>query len=90
MTGGLTDQRFKIEDPYMKNLIKKNLGIIIVVLMLGWTVSNVFVLPQIAAAGIFCAVMVPTVNAVAGKKYGIPLAVVGFVWFVITIIMHFR
>ena len=63
---------------------------LIIVLMLIWTVSNVFVLPQIAAAGIFCGVVVPTVNVAMGKKYGIPLAVVGVVWLVIAIIMHFR
>jgi hypothetical protein len=58
--------------------------------MLIWTVSNVFVFPQTAAAGIFCAVVVPTVNVAVGKKYAMPLAVVGVVWLVITIIMHFR
>ena len=40
-------------------------------------------------AGLFCALVVPVVNTVAGKKYGIPLAVVGFIWFVIAIIIHF-
>ena len=70
-------------------LLKKNLGIIIVFIMLLWGVVNVFTLPQIAAAGIFCGVIVPTMNVVLGKKYGIPLAVVGFIWFVIAIIIHF-
>ena len=70
-------------------LLKKNLGIIIVFIMLLWGVVNVFTLPQIASAGIFCGVIVPTMNVVLGKKYGIPLAVVGFIWFVIAIIIHF-
>ena len=74
----------------MKNLIKKHFMKLIMVLMLIWTVSNVFVFPQTAAAGIFCAVVVPTVNVAVGKKYAMPLAVVGVVWLVITIIMHFR
>ena len=39
-------------------------------------------------AGIFCAVFVPTVNAVMGKKYAIRLAVVGVVWLVISIMMY--
>jgi hypothetical protein len=28
-------------------------------------------------------------NVVLGKKYAIPLAAVGFIWFVIAIIIHF-
>ena len=63
---------------------------LIIVLMLVWAVSNVFVLPQIAASGMFCAIVVPTVNVVMGKKYAIPLAVVGFVWFVIAVVMYFK
>ena len=51
-------------------LCKKNMMKLIMVLMLMWTVSNVFVLPQIAAAGMFCSVFVPTMNVVMGKKYG--------------------
>ena len=71
-------------------LLKKNLRIIIVFIMLLWGgVVNVFTLPQITSAGIFCGVIVPTMNVVLGKKYGIPLAVVGFIWFVIAIIIHF-
>ena len=71
-------------------LLKKNLGIITVVLMLGWGIGNAFWMPLIAAAGMFCGLVVPTVNVVMGKKYGIPFAVVGFVWFVISIIMFIR
>ena len=52
----------------MTNLIKKNFMRIIIVLGLIWTVSNVFTLGQLAAAGTFCAVVVPTVNAVMGKS----------------------
>ena len=47
-----------------------------------------FALPPIAAAGFFCAVVVPTVMVVAGKTYVIALAVVGLAWFVIAIIMN--
>ena len=72
----------------MNNLIKKNLTGITLVLMLLWGFGMAFALPPIAAAGFFCAVVVPTVMVVAGKKYAIPLAVVGFVWFVIAIIMN--
>ena len=62
---------------------------LILVLMLIWTVINVFTLGQMYASGMFCVLFVTTVNVVYGKKYAIPLAVVGFVWFVISIIMHF-
>ena len=75
----------------MNNLItlcKKHMVKLIVVLMLIWTVNNVFVLPQIAAAGMFCAIVVPTVNVAVGKKYAIPMAAVGVVWLVISIIMY--
>ena len=47
-----------------------------------------FALPPIAAAGIFCSVVVPTVLAVLGKKYAIPFAVLGVVWLMIAIIMN--
>ena len=60
---------------------------LIMILMLIWTVSNVFVLPQIAAAGMFCAIAVPTVNVVMVEKYAISLAVVEVVWLVISIIV---
>ena len=63
---------------------------LIMVLMLIWTVSNVFTMGQMYASGIFCAFFVPTVNVVYGKKYAIPLALVGFVWFVISIIMYLQ
>ena len=46
-----------------------------------------FWLPLIAAAGTFCGLVVPTVNTVMGKKYGIPFAVVGVVWLVIAVII---
>ena len=77
----------------MDNLIKiKSKGIwvnLIVVLMLLWALGMAFALPLIAAAGFFCVVVVPVVHVVAGKKYGYPLAVVGFAWFVIAIIIFF-
>ena len=56
--------------------------------MLLWGFGMAFALPPIAAAGFFCTVVVPTVMVVAGKKYAIPLAVVGLAWFVIAIIMY--
>ena len=71
-------------------LLKKHLMKLIVVLMLIWTVTNIFVTSQIYASGMFCAVGVPTVQAALGKKYAIPLAVVGVVWLVISIIMEMR
>ena len=74
---------------FTNNVIKKNIGNIIVVLMLGWGIGNAFWMPLIAAAGTFCGLVVPTVNVVLGKKHAIPMAVVGVVWFVIAIIMHF-
>ena len=71
----------------MINLIKKNLTYITLVLMLLWGVGMAFAMPPIWAAVSFCGVVVPTVNAVMGKKYAIPMAVVGVVWLVIAIIM---
>jgi len=71
-------------------LLKKNLMKIIMVLILIGTVINIFTIGQMYAAGMFCALFVPTVNVIYGKKYGIPFAVVGFVWFVISIIMFIR
>ncbi|PKB67984.1 MAG: hypothetical protein BZY82_01660 [SAR202 cluster bacterium Io17-Chloro-G3] len=56
-------------------LLKKNFMKIIIVLGLIWTVSNVFALGQLAAAGTFSAVVVPTVTVAMGKKYAIPMAV---------------
>ena len=55
--------------------------------MLLWVVGMSFGMPQMFVAGVFCAVFVPAVRVSVGKKYAIPLAVVGFVWFVISIIM---
>ena len=72
----------------MINLIKKNLTYITLVLMLLWGVGMAFAMPPIWAAGSFCVLVVPTVNAVMGKKYAIPMAVVGVVWLVISIIMY--
>ena len=69
-------------------LCKKHMMKLIMVLMLIWTVSNVFVLPQIAAAGLFCSVVVPTTLVTVGKKYSVPFAVLGVVWLVIAIIMN--
>ena len=63
---------------------------LIVVLLLLWGVGNAFWFPAIAAAGFFCTVIVPTVNVVAGKKYGIPLAGLGVAWFVIAIINYWN
>ena len=48
----------------------------------------VFYLPAIAAAGISCSVVVPTALVTVGKKYAIPMAVVGVVWLVIAVIMY--
>ena len=49
-----------------------------------------FTTPQMFIAGMIGALDVPTVLAFkpwpAGKKYAIPLAVVSFVWFVLSII----
>ena len=72
----------------MINLIKKNLTYITLVLMLLWGVGMAFAMPPIWAAVSFCGVAVPTVNAVMGKKYAIPMAVVGVVWLVIAVIMY--
>ena len=71
----------------MNNLIKKNIANLTVVLMLLWGIGMAFALPPIAAAGFFCSVIVPVVLVTMGKTYAIPLAVVGFVWFVIAIII---
>ena len=46
--------------------------------------------PYVTTAGIFCAVIVPVVNVVAGKKYARPLVAVGFTGFVIAIIMNWN
>ena len=43
-------------------LLKKNLGIITVVLMLGWGVGMALALPPMAAAGCFCLVIVTVVR----------------------------
>jgi hypothetical protein len=51
---------------------------------------TLFTNPNFAIPGYFCAVVVPVVNVVVGKKYGIPLAVLGFVWLVIAIIMNWH
>ena len=72
----------------MINLIKKNFMKFILVLMLIWTVINIFTMGQLYASGMFCLFFVTTVNIVYGKKYGIPFAVVGVVWLVISIILH--
>ena len=75
-------------NPFMINLIKKHIMNLILVLMLIWTAINVFTMGQLYASGMFCLSFVTTVNIVYGKKYGIPFAVVGFVWLVNSIIMH--
>ena len=49
-----------------------------------------FALPPIAAAGFFCAVVVPVALVSLGKKYAVAFAGLGFAWFVIAVIMHFR
>ena len=48
-----------------------------------------FALPPIASAAMFCGLIVPTTFVTVGKKYAVPFAVVGFVWLVIAVIMHF-
>ena len=58
---------------------------LMLVLMLIWTIINVLYGSQLYAAGMFCALGVPTITAVLGKKYGISSAVVGFVWFVFSL-----
>ena len=63
-------------------------GNLIAILMLLWGLGMAFAMPPIAAAGMFYILVVPTVNVVLGKKYGIPFAVVGFAWLVIAIIMN--
>ena len=68
-------------------LLKKNIGNIIVVLMLGWGIGNAFWMPLIAAGGTFCCLVVSTVNVVMGKKVAIRFAVVGVVWMVIALII---
>ena len=60
----------------------------ILVLMLIWTVINVFTMGQLYASGMFCLFFVTTVNIVYGKKYGIPFAVAGVVWLVFSIITY--
>jgi len=52
---------------------------------------TLFTNPQVAISGIFCAIVVPSLYVMVGKKYKkyvLALAVVGFVWFVISIIMN--
>ena len=61
---------------------------LIVALMLLWGVGMAFALPPIAAAGFFCSVVCPVALVSVGKKYAIPMAVVGFAWLVIAIIMN--
>ena len=81
----------------MKNLINKIpksitsnwYNILLVILMLLWVVGMSFRMPQIFVAGVFCAIFVPAVQTSSGKKYAIPLAVVGFAWFVVSLIMFF-
>jgi len=63
---------------------------LIVFLMLLWGFGMAFALPPIAAAGFFCAVVVPVALVSLGKKYAVPFAGLGFAWFVIAVIMHFR
>ena len=69
----------------MNNLIKKNITPALMVL---WGVGMAIAMPPIWAAVSFCGLVVPTVNVVLGKKYGIPFAVVGVVWLVIAVIMN--
>ena len=68
-------------------LLKKNFGIILVVLMSGWGISNAFWMPLIAAAGTFCGLVVPTVNSAMGTKYAIRFAVLGVACMVIALII---
>ena len=52
----------------MNNLIKKNLTYIILALMLLWGVGMAFALPPVAAAGLFCGLIVSTANVTVGKS----------------------
>ena len=61
---------------------------LIVALMLLWGVGMAFALPPIAAAGFFCSVVCPVALVSVGKKYAIPMAVVGLAWLVIAIMMN--
>jgi len=72
----------------MKNLIKKNGANITVALMLLWGSGMAFAMPQTAAATFFCVLVVPTTYLTVGKKYAIPMAVVGGAWMVIAIITN--
>ena len=77
----------------MRNWSRSN-PIVVLLLLCGGGMALAF--PPIVAAGFFCAVVVPTVmvaawltrGKVVGKKHAIPLAVVGFAWFVIAVIMN--
>ena len=80
----ILEVRFYYEN-FMNKLIKRNLGKIALFLLLLWGIVMAFGLPQIAAAVFFCAVIVPTANVTLGKKYAIPMAVLGVVWLVISI-----
>ena len=70
----------------MKNLIKKNGANITVALMLLWGIGMASAMPQTAAATLFCVLIVPTTYLTVGKKYAIPMSVVGGAWMVIAII----
>ena len=72
----------------MNSLIKKNLTYIPLVLMLGRVVGMSFALPQMAVAGMFCAMFPPAVRTSFGNRWPIALAVVGFTWFVIAVVMY--
>ena len=77
--------RYRVYNSFMNKLIKRNLGKIALFLLLLWGIVMAFGLPQIAAAVFFCAVIVPTANVTLGKKYAMPMAVLGVVWLVISI-----
>ena len=49
---------------------------------------RVFTTPTVAIAEVVCAVVVPSVQVIAGRKYGPPLAAVGIIWFVIAIFLN--
>ena len=58
---------------------------LILVLMFIWTVINVLYGSQLYDAGMFCALGVPLITAVMGKKYGMSSAAVGLIWFVFSL-----
>ena len=65
-------------------LFKKHIMKLILIIMLIWTVINVLYASQLFAAITFCLLGVPTISTVMGKKYGIPSAILGLLWLLIS------